>query len=66
MSNGKHAFKKGQAVCFRANHKYGVIRGRGVVRALPPRGAIRGAARLTVVCADGTVYHPYPSQCEAV
>lgn len=59
------AMKKGQTVRFAMNHKNGVIRGKGVVRALPPRGAQRGAARLTVVRADGTVCRPYPSQCKA-
>ena len=65
MSNEKRVFKKGQVVRFRVNHKFGVIRGRGVIRALSPRGAAAGAARLTVVRVDGTVCRPYPSQCEA-
>ena len=61
----KTGFKKGQTVRFCINNAFGAIKGKGTVKRLPPKDAIRGAARLLVVTAKGEEYKPYPSQCKA-
>ena len=58
-------FKKGQTIRFAINHKEGVVKGKGTIKALVPKGAEKGAARLTVADKDGRVWRPFPSQCRA-
>ena len=58
-------FTKGQQVKFAIATRVGKTRGTGVVKALPPKNASRGAVRLTVVDADKRIWKPYPSECKA-
>lgn len=58
-------FKKGAKVKFKVVTMHGVHRGKGVVTALVPKGAIRGAARLTVKGDDGKVRKLFVAQCTA-
>ena len=60
-------FKKGQKVKFKfANRWGGMIRGKGTVTRLVPKGAQTGAARITVQGDDGVERRLFPLWCTAI
>jgi hypothetical protein len=61
-----NTFAKGQSVKFVIAGAHGIVRGVGIVKALVPKGASKGAARLTVIDANGDIRRPFPKQCQPV
>ena len=67
MKNGKGKFKIGQLVRVAVrNSDDSTTRFKATVVRGVPRGAQRGAARLTVCLLSGEKRRPFPSQCRPV
>ena len=58
-------FRLGATVKYVVANRFGVARGKGKVKELPPANPGPGENRVTVLLADGSQIRPYVTQCKA-